>query len=164
VIGIASETWSSVTSPVQEAACVAYELTDELRDYLARQRQWLSAIGRWCAAELSEAQVRVHSPDGGFYLYPDFESYRERLARRGVMTSAALTERVLREAGVALLPGSAFGCPPAQLTARLAYVDFDGSALLKVSPPSEVVDLSSISELNHLRSGIQALLNWLSAL
>ena len=80
------------------------------------------------------------------------------------MTSAALTERVLREAGVALLPGSAFGCPPDQLTARLAYVDFDGSALIKMSPPSGVVDLSSISELNHLRSGIQALLNWLSAL
>lgn len=164
VIGIASETWSSVTSPVQEAACVAYELTDSLRGYLEDQRRWLSVIGLWCAKSLSAHEVRVHSPDGGFYLYPDFEAYRERLARKGIKTSGDLTAHILSEAGVALLPGSAFGCPTDQLTARLAYVDFEGEALLQRPPPEPTLDLSSIEELQHLCAGIRSLCQWISKL
>lgn len=41
-----------------------------------------------------------------------------------------MTERLLEDTGVALLPGSAFGREPEELTARLAYVDFDGAGAL----------------------------------
>jgi len=37
-----------------------------------------------------------------------------------------LSERLLDETGVAILPGYDFGRPPEELTARLAYVNFDG--------------------------------------
>ncbi|MEZ5395927.1 MAG: hypothetical protein R2724_24370 [Bryobacterales bacterium] len=37
---------------------------------------------------------------------------------------------MLEETGVAILPGEEFGRPPEELTARLAYVDFDGSRAL----------------------------------
>jgi len=36
----------------------------------------------------------------------------------------------LARTGVAMLPGCDFGCPPTQLTARIAYVDFDGARAL----------------------------------
>ena len=39
----------------------------------------------------------------------------------------------LEEAGVAILPGAAFGRPREELTARIAYVDFDGAAALSAS-------------------------------
>ena len=35
---------------------------------------------------------------------------------------------------MAILPGSAFGRPVEELTARLAYVDFDGALVLAASP------------------------------
>lgn len=160
LIGIASETWSSVTSPVQEAACVAYSSTPALTDYLARQRAWLGCIGPWCAARLQAVEIRTHLPDGGFYLFPDFEAYREALAGRGITTSAELTTRLLAETGVALLPGSAFGCDPGQLTARLAYVDFDGSELLASDP--RLVDLPMAhAALDRVREGIQSITDWL---
>ena len=109
LLGIASETWSSVTSPVQEAACVAYERTIAQARYIARQRELLAEIGGWCARRLAEAGVRVHAPDGGFYLYVDFEPFREAFAARGVVDSPSLTRDLLERAGVALLPGTAFG-------------------------------------------------------
>ncbi len=42
--------------------------------------------------------------------------------------------RLLEETGVALLPGAAFVRSRAELTARLAYVDFDGASALAASP------------------------------
>ncbi|WP_110643780.1 pyridoxal phosphate-dependent aminotransferase [Salinicola sp. CPA57] len=159
-LGIASETWSSVASPVQEAACVAYQLTPALTQYLDCQRAWLSLIGHWCATRLQAAGVRTHLPDGGFYLFPDFEGYREALSRRGITTSAELTSRLLAETGVALLPGSAFGCDPAQLTVRLAYVDFDGAALL-AHLPQHHADPMALPALVKVREGVQAMIEWL---
>ncbi|WP_053070603.1 pyridoxal phosphate-dependent aminotransferase [Halomonas sp. PR-M31] len=157
ILGLASETWSSVASPVQYAAITAYTRTPELDAYIERQRIVLSEIGQWCAARLNEANVRTHAPDGGFYLFPDFEAHRESLAARGITTSAELTARLLEDAGVALLPGSAFGCRPDQLTVRLAYVDFDGSALMK----SEQTILEQATTTTLIQ-GIIAIVEWLN--
>lgn len=160
LLGIASETWSSVASPIQEAACVAYQLTPALARYLERQRAWLGLIGQWCATRLQAAEVRTLLPDGGFYLFPDFEAHRDGLARRDIHTSAELTARLLAETGVALLPGSAFGCARAQLTVRLAYVDFDGEVLLAEAPRRDD-DAMANPALRKIRDGIQAIVEWL---
>ena len=39
-------------------------------------------------------------------------------------------QKLLEDTGVALLPGSVFGRPEDELTARFAYVDFDGAKAL----------------------------------
>jgi len=160
LLGIASETWSSVASPVQEAACVAYRVTPALTEYLDRQRAWLSLIGHWCATQLQAADIRTHLPDGGFYLFPDFEAHRGKLAQRGITTSAELTARLLTETGVALLPGSAFGCDPAQLTVRLAYVDFDGETLL-AHQPQRYDQAMGLPALERISLGIRSVIDWL---
>ncbi|MGC3871680.1 pyridoxal phosphate-dependent aminotransferase [Halomonas sp. GXIMD04776] len=157
VLGVASETWSSVTSPIQYAAMTAYTRTPGLGAYVQRQRNVLSDIGQWCAARLNKARIRTHAPDGGFYLFPDFEVHREALAARGITTSAELTARLLEEAGVALLPGSAFGCDPSRLTVRLAYVDFDGAKLMN----GEQAALEQ-SATTTLIQGIDAIVEWLN--
>ena len=68
---------------------------------------------------------------------------RRVLAARGIATSMALCERLLDETGVALLPGAVFGREDAELTARLAYVDFDGAkalAAVAVIPREQPLD------------------------
>ncbi len=42
-----------------------------------------------------------------------------------------MSRRLLEDTGVAFLPGSDFGRSPEELTARLAYVDFNGRAALE---------------------------------
>jgi aspartate aminotransferase len=65
----------------------------------------------------TDAGARVARPQGGFYLYPDFEDLRDRL---GVRTSAELAALLLDRYGVGVLPGSAFGEPPEALRLRVA--------------------------------------------
>ncbi len=153
VIGVASETYSCVSTPVQLAALTAYTYDQRIHDFLQQQRAILSEIGNRCADMLEKGGVRVYRPEGGFYLFPDFSPFSESLVLRGIDTGNALTSRLLQDTGVALLPGSAFGMDENSLTARLAYVDFDGAQALR----DEVADAS------HLYQGIEKLCAWLRA-
>jgi aspartate aminotransferase len=127
---VASETYTSTSAPIQYAAVRAFQGGIEMERYLWRARRILGALGRACAQRLRESGVRVADPIGAFYLFPDFSAHAEALRARGISTSEQLCERLLEETGVAILPGSDFGRPAAELTVRLAYVDFDGSQAL----------------------------------
>jgi aspartate aminotransferase len=72
----------------------------------------------------------ISRQSGAWHLYLDFSSKSSLLAGRGIRTSAELCSALLESTGVAILPGSDFGRPPGELTARIAYVDFDGARAL----------------------------------
>lgn len=137
---IASETFTSVSTPVQYAAIRAFEGGAELDEYLAHCRSILRTLGRHCDALLRDAGCGLPSLDGAFYLFPDFGAHRERLASHGVTDSASLAECLLEQTGVAALPGHAFGRPRDELTLRLSYVNFDGGAALDAAASGESVD------------------------
>jgi aspartate aminotransferase len=127
---VASETFTSTSAPIQHAAVWAFQGGEELDRYLRHSRRILAALGTKLGGMLAEAGVDVVSPQGAFYLFPDFRAKRATLRRRGIRTSEQLCERLLDKTGVAILSGASFGRPPRELTARLAYVNFDGAAAL----------------------------------
>jgi aspartate aminotransferase len=126
----ASETYTSTSAPIQYAAVRAFAGGMEIERYLWLSRRVLGALGRWSARRLASAGVEMREPQGAFYLFPDFGSAAERLRARGLNDSPQLCERLLENTGVAILPGVAFGRPPEEFTARIAYVDFDGPRVL----------------------------------
>ena len=88
---------------IQKAA--AFALTDpeiqqaaaHMRAAYARRRDLVLRI----AHELESDKVLVTPPQGAFYFFLDFRPLK--------MTSLEICERILEEAGVGLVPGSAFG-------------------------------------------------------
>lgn len=127
---VASETFTATSAPIQFAAVRAFAGGIEIERYLWNSRRLLRALGRHCWRELKRAGVNVTAPQGGFYLFPDFSPLKARLAARGITTSDQMCTTLLDDTGVAILPGTAFGRPPEEFTARIAYVDFDGARAL----------------------------------
>lgn len=127
---VASETYTSTSAPIQYAAIRAFEGGMEIEQYLAQARKVLRHLGRHVWRSLQSCGASVSEPVGGFYLFPDFSALRGKLAERGIIGSPGLCDTLLRETGVAALPGVDFGRPPEELTLRLAYVDFDGARAL----------------------------------
>ena len=88
---------------VQKAA--AFALSDEgvqtaaavMRAAYARRREIVLRVAR----EYDESPIRVTSPQGAFYFFLDFRAL--------AMPSLVICDRILEEAGVGLVPGSAFG-------------------------------------------------------
>ncbi|MBT7697712.1 MAG: aminotransferase class I/II-fold pyridoxal phosphate-dependent enzyme [Desulfobacterales bacterium] len=130
---VASETFTSTSAPIQYAAVRAFQDNIELDQYLFQVRRILGSLGKRLAATLKKAGVNILFPHGGFYLFPDFTAQAEYLKSRGITTSVDFCERLLDETGVAILPGYDFGRPLEELTARLAYVNFDGKKALEAA-------------------------------
>ncbi|RIK63323.1 MAG: aspartate aminotransferase [Planctomycetota bacterium] len=130
---VGSETYTSVSAPIQHAAIQAFHCGVEIERYLWHARRILEAVATRSLAILRDAGIRVVSPAGGFYLFLDFTPHAAALAARGIKTGSALCDQLLADTGVAILPGSAFGRSRSDLTARLAFVDFDGAKALAAS-------------------------------
>lgn len=167
MLGIASETYSCASAPIQHAAVEAYIWDEATQNYLAHQRRILALSGTAMAERFQQSDIIVEKPEGAFYLFLDFSQYAEAFAANGIMNSQQMCETLMRETGVALLYGDVFGMAPDHFTARLAYVDFDGAAALKAS---EKVGLDTPLEQNFLNQylpnnvrGTQEICNWVEA-
>jgi aspartate aminotransferase len=165
---VASESFTSVSAPIQHAAVTAFEPRADIQLYLQRSRRVLRQLGPAITARLRSAGCSVDDPEGGFYLFPDLTSFRERLAARGIHDARLMCERILEDTGVAVLPGSDFGRSPAELSLRLAYVNFDGAAALQGAAG---LDDTAIADQGFLTAycadsmaGIERLARWLEAI
>ena len=117
---LASEIWSSATTPVQEAAVVAYTPNAELTAYVKASARIHGYATSSLYETLIEAGALCPRPAGGFYLYADFAPWRDALLERGVSTSEQLAHYLLDQWDIAALPGTAFGEQPQALRLRLA--------------------------------------------
>ncbi len=129
----ASETFTSVSAPIHYAAVRSFKGGVRIERYLWHARRILKALGNRCSDMLNAGGIRVPAPAGAFYLFPDFTPLADKLAERGINDSVTLCEKLLTDTGVAILPGVVFERPSNELTARLAYVNFDGVKALTAS-------------------------------
>ena len=161
---VASETYTSVSAPIQFAAIKAFKCGAEIEEYLWRARKILSKIGNECAEKLNHAGIRTHAPVGGFYLFLDFSHFSDKIHSRGIKTSKELCHTMLNETGVAILQGSSFNCREDLFTARMAYVDFDGARVMaaaKTIPIHESLpDTFTKTYCNKVLEGVDKLIGW----
>ena len=141
VAAAASETFTSTSAPIQYAAIPAFQGGSDMEAYLDGSRRVLKHVVHYTLDRLAEAHVHAPAVDGAFYIFPNFEHHREALAARGIHSSPQLCQTILEETGVAFLPGTAFGRPPEELTARMSLVDFDGDMALLLAAQEEGPEL-----------------------
>ena len=106
-------------------------------------------------------------PEGGFYLYPNFNKWRTELKLLGVSSSSDFCNVLLKKTRVALLPGEAFGQPKNNLTARFSFVDFNGTKLLKIlkqNPDTIIDDVFIETHCLKMVEGINSMESWLKSL
>jgi len=128
---VASETFTSVSAPVQYAAISGFSGGTEIDDYVDRSRRILGSLMRFATRRLRDAGATVCEPQGAFYIFPRFDASSPRFVRHGrPSTAGELCNRILNDTGVAILPGNDFGRPVSELSARIAAVDFDGETAL----------------------------------
>mgnify|MGYP001238361517 FL=1 len=121
---LASESYSTVNTPVQYAAVEAY--SGDYDDYRKNVIKVLSSIGNYVYNKLRSNKILINPPQGAFYLMPEFVNKKYK-------NSSKLCEAILKETGVTMLPASDFGFSPKKMMTRLSYTDFDGSKFLDIA-------------------------------
>ena len=121
VLGVGSEIWSSPAAPIQHAAAVAFGEPPDISERVTRSRSLHASVVCAVADQCAAAGLLVPPPQAAFYLYPDFEPWREHLRdTRGVTTGAGLARHLLERYGAGVLPASAFGESARALRVRIA--------------------------------------------
>ena len=148
---LASETFSTVNSPIQYAAVEAY--TGNYDNFKLKTSNILKSVGNYVYENLKSNKVLINPSQGGFYLMPEFINKKYK-------TSSEMCLALLKETGVALLPGSSFGFKPNKMLARLSFTDFDGSIFLNSITNGKITDKDIQKFAPKVVEGTQILSKW----
>ena len=153
---LCSESFTSVSAPIQYAAIQAYQ--GDHSEYLNNIKKILSFTGNYVYENLKSNVVNITKPEGGFYLFPEFNNAK-------FSSSSEMCNDILNKTGVALLPGSDFGIDKKKMLARLSYTDFDGANFLKNTLGSKKLDTEDlIKNAPNIVDGVAALKDWSNSL
>ena len=148
---LASETFSSVSAPIQYAAITAHKNNHD--DYIQKSKNILKSVGNYVYENLKSNDVLINKPQGGFYLMPEFVGKKFN-------SSSEMCKDILEKTGVALLPGSDFGFKENKLLARLSFTDFDGKNFMEKTH-NEKLDNQTIKNFApKVVEGVNRLKNW----
>jgi len=149
---LSSESFTSVSAPIQYAAIEAYKGDHSV--YLNTVRKILSFAGNYVYENLKSNVINVTKPEGGFYLFPEFMNAK-------FSSSSEMCKDILNKTGVALLPGSDFGLDNNKMVVRLSYTDFDGSNFLKNTLGSKNLDKADLEKYApNIVEGVIKLKKW----
>ena len=149
---LASETFSAVSAPIQYAAITAY--TSDHSKYINNSKNILNKVGNYVYENLKSNKVLINKPQGGFYLMPEF-------LNKKFNSSSEMCDNILKETGVALLPGSDFGFEKNKMLARLSFTDFDGQNFMNYTQNGEKIDDNLILKLApKIVEGVDKLKKW----
>jgi len=153
---LCSESFTSVSAPIQYAAVEAYK--EDHSTYLEATKKILSYTGNYVYENLKSNLISVTKPEGGFYLFPEFNNAK-------FSSSSEMCKDILKKTGVALLPGSDFGMDSSRMLARLSYTDFEGSRFLKYTLGSKKLDNADLKKYApNIVDGVNALKEWSNSL
>ena len=153
---LASETFSAVSAPIQYAAIVAYK--NDHNEYINNSKKILSAVGNYVYKNLKSNKVLINKPEGGFYLMPEFLNTTFK-------SSIEMCDNILKETGVALLPGSDFGFNKDKMLVRLSFTDFNGMEFMNNLNSETKIDDDLIKKLApKITEGVKRLKNWSDSL
>ena len=80
-------------------------------------------------------------------------------------TSSEMCENILKNTGVALLPGSDFGFKTDKMLARLSFTDFDGQAFMDEIEDNQIIKDKEIQKLApKIIEGVDKLKKWSESL
>ena len=96
----------------------------------------------------------MNESQGGFYLMPEFISSKYN-------SSSEMCKNILKETGVALLPGSDFGFDEKKLIVRLSFTDFDGENFMNEYENNRIINDDLIKKLApKIVAGVDKLKKW----
>ena len=149
---LASETFSSVSAPIQYAAVKAYE--NDHTKYIDKSRDILRAVGEYVYENLKSNKILINKPQGGFYLMPEFLNKKFK-------SSSKMCDDILIKTGVALLPGSDFGFDKTRMFVRLSFTDFDGKKFMQETQNEQIINNDLILKFApKIVEGVDKLKKW----
>jgi aspartate aminotransferase len=115
-----------------------------VQQYVADSSEILKKQSEFIYKELSVINIQCTKSKGSFYMLIGFNEYKKQILKLGITTSFDLTNYVLVNYKITLLPRIDFGFEKEELFFRIAFVDFDGKKVMEAFSSDLEIDLDFI--------------------
>lgn len=121
--------YTSVSTPIQHAAIAGFEYSKEIEEYFQITRKIHQIMGDFTYQKITEIEgVRATKPEATFYLLADFNAFSEQLHQLKILTSQRFSEKlIVHPYHTAIVGGDSLVLERTDFSARMAFVDYDGS-------------------------------------
>ncbi len=125
--------YTAVSTPIQHAAVAGFEISKEMDIYFDATRNIHHIMGEYTYNTLSAIKgIRLTKPDATFYLLADFNAFANDLRRAKITTSQKLSESlIVHPYHTAIVGGDSLVLERTDFSARIAYVDYNGTKALQ---------------------------------
>ena len=125
--------YTAVSSPIQHAAVAGFEISKEMDIYFDITRRIHHIMGEYTYNALSAIEgVKTTKPDATFYLLADFNAFANDLRKAKITTSQKLSESlIVHPYHTAIVGGDSLVLERTDFSARIAYVDYNGTKVLQ---------------------------------
>ena len=121
--------YTAVSTPIQHAAVAGFEISPDMDEYFEITRNIHRIMGEYTYNSLLEIEgVKVTKPEATFYLLVDFNAFATDLQKVKINTSQKLSESLMvHPYHTAIVGGDSLVLERTDFSARIAYVDYDGT-------------------------------------
>ena len=121
--------YTAVSTPIQHAAVAGFEISKEMDEYFVQTRNIHQIMGDYAYHALTAIEgVKATKPDATFYLLADFNAFATDLQKAKINTSQKLSESlIVHPYHTAIVGGDSLVLERTDFSARIAYVDYNGS-------------------------------------
>ena len=125
--------YTAVSTPIQHAAVAGFEISSDMDEYFEITRNIHRIMGEYVHDTLLEIDgVKATKPDATFYLLADFNAFATDLQKVKISTSQKLSESLMvHPYHTAIVGGDSLVLERTDFSARIAYVDYDGTKVYK---------------------------------
>ena len=125
--------YTAVSTPIQHAAVAGFEISKEMDIYFDATRKIHHIMGEYTYNALSAIKgIRLTKPDATFYLLADFNAFANDLRKANITTSQKLSESlIVHPYHTAIVGGDSLVLERTDFSARIAYVDYNGTKALQ---------------------------------
>jgi len=125
--------YTAVSTPIQHAAVAGFEISKEIDIYFETTRKIHHIMGEYTYNALSAIEgIKLTKPDATFYLLADFNAFSTELRKANITTSQKLSESlIVHPYHTAIVGGDSLVLERTDFSARIAYVDYNGTKVLQ---------------------------------
>jgi aspartate aminotransferase len=125
--------YTAVSTPIQYAAVAGFEISKEMDIYFDVTRKIHHIMGEYTYNALSTIKgIKLTKPDATFYLLADFNAFANDLRKAKITTSQKLSESlIVHPYHTAIVGGDSLVLERTDFSARIAYVDYNGTKALQ---------------------------------
>jgi len=125
--------YTAVSTPIQYAAVAGFEISKEMDIYFDVTRKIHHIMGEYTYNALSAIEgIRLTKPDATFYLLANFNAFSTELRKSKITTSQKLSESlIVHPYHTAIVGGDSLVLERTDFSARIAYVDYNGTKVLQ---------------------------------